>query len=113
MNTIEAIIKGTASKEMTKSNGAKYVLINCMITSGPAEGLVVAGTFTTLTAEGVEKEVPAPETEVILYREVLPSTKEAGKFVNFFNIGLGYTQADNDLLNSLLGVPAEVSKQTI
>lgn len=113
MQTLNAKTKGTPSVEMSKSNGGKYVLIDCEITDGPAKGLIVAGSFTTVTADGTVKEVPAPETKITLYREVLPSSKEPGKYVNFFNISRGLQQASNDDINALLGVPDEVAKQAL
>ncbi len=111
-NTFKAKVVGSQSKPMTKANGAIYVLMNCQILEGPAKGLIVAGTRTIVNAEGEDKEIPSMGDEVILYRSVLPSTKEEGKYVNFFEISLGNITASNEMINELLGVSSEVATTT-
>lgn len=101
---LKAVVIGNPSKIMTKSNGSAYVLINCEIIEGRAKGAIVAGTRTIVTRDGEEKEVPVKGQEIVLYRRVLPSTTEEGKFVNFFEIGTSPATTSNDELNALLGI---------
>lgn len=111
MNTFKAKIIGTPSKVMTKSNGAEYVLINAEILEGPAKGKVVASTRTIKNAEGLEKSIPEVNTEVSLWHTALESSSNPGKFVHFFEIQTGATQATNDELSALLGVPQLASQK--
>lgn len=107
MSTMKAIIKGQASKVMSKSNGAEYVLINCLILDGPAKGSVVAGTRTVVNAEGIEKSIPSIDDEVTLHHSVVPSTSKPGSFVHFFEISTAMQTESNDALTALFGVTAE------
>lgn len=109
---IKAVIVGTASKTMSKSNGAEYVLMNCEILEGPAKGKIVAGTRTTINQDGLEKSIPEVGQEVVLHHRAVESTAEAGKYVHFFEIQAGLVTADNDELSALLGVGTP-STQTI
>jgi archaellum component FlaG (FlaF/FlaG flagellin family) len=103
-NVIKAIVKSAGSKVMAKSNGAQYVLINAEITEGPAKGLIVLATRTTLTKDAVIKEIPAINAEVVLYHTVVPSTKEGEKNQHFFEIGLGGETANNTELDKVFGL---------
>ncbi len=98
-----AIVKGTASKVMPKNNGAQYVLITCLITSGPATGLMVSGTRTILTKDGVTKKTPELNAEITLYHSVVPSTKEGEKNQHFFEISTGADTASNADLDTAFG----------
>lgn len=110
---IKAVIVGNASKTMSKSNGAEYVLMNCEILEGKAKGLIVAGTRTTINQDGLEKSIPEVGQEVVLHHRAVESTSEAGKYVHFFEIATGFNTADNDELSALLGVGEMVSQPTI
>lgn len=110
---IKAVIVGTPSKTMSKSNDAEYVLINCEILEGPAKGLIVAGTRTTVNVKGEEKSIPEVGTEVVLHHRAVESTTEPGKYVHFFEIATGLATANNDELTALLGVGETVSQPTI
>lgn len=105
MSQFKAVIKGKPSKVMDKNNEAqgKYVLINCLITEGPAKDMEVTGTFTILNRDGEVKEVPSLGDEVMLHHTVLPSTTEPGKFRHFFEIGSVFVDTDHDKLTELLG----------
>lgn len=100
---LKAIVSGTASKTMTKSNGAEYVLINCEITEGPAKGKIVAGTRTTINADGIEKSIPEVGQEVVLHVTAVDSTSQPGKLVIFYEIGTNST-ASHDEMADLLGL---------
>lgn len=110
----KAIVVGQPSKEMTKSNGNKYVLINCEIQGikdpNTGRNLVVAGQRGTFNAETSEvKEVPAIGAEVQLYAQQLPSTTEPGKVVTFFSVATGITSASQDAIAAALGVFTEAT----
>ena len=98
-----AIVAGKASKVFTKSNGNEFVYIQVELQDGAAAGHTVLGMRTTLSA-GVDKEIPAEGEEVTVYHTKLPSTKEAGKFVHFFEISMngGGEITSNDELSALL-----------
>ena len=94
-NSMTGIVKSTGSKVLAKSNGASYILMNVEITSGPAKGLTVLATRTTITKEAVVKSVPELDTVVTLYHSVVPSTKEGEKNQHFFEISTGADTATN------------------
>jgi hypothetical protein len=102
--SMTGIIKSTGSKVLAKSNGAQYVLQNVLITSGPATGLTVLATRTTLTKDAKTKEIPALDTEVTLYHSVVPSTKEGEKNQHFFEISIGADTASNTDLDNIFGL---------
>lgn len=102
-NSMTAIVKGNASKVLPKSNGAQYVLINCLITSGPAKGLTVLGTRTILTKDSVTKSIPDLNAEITLYHSVVPSTKAGEKNQHFFEISTGADTASNADLDAIFG----------
>ena len=79
---------GKASKTFSKSNGNEFVYILVQLEEGAAKGHTVFASRTTLS-NGVEKSIPEEGEEVIVYHTKLPSTKEAGKFVHFFEISTG------------------------
>jgi len=98
------IIKSNGSKVLAKANGASYVLMNVLVTSGPAKGLTVLGTRTTITKDAVVKSVPELNAEVTLYHSVVPSTKEGEKNQHFFEISTGSDTANNVDLDSAFGL---------
>lgn len=102
-NSMTAIVKGNASKVLPKSNGAQYVLINCLITSGPAKGLTVLATRTILTKDSVTKSIPDLNAEITLYHSVVPSTKAGEKNQHFFEISTGADTASNAELDAIFG----------
>ena len=93
--SMTGIVKSNGSKVLAKANGASYVLMNVLITSGPAKGLTVLATRTTITKEAVVKSVPELNAEVTLYHTVVPSTKEGEKNQHFFEISTGSDTASN------------------
>ena len=101
--SMTGIVKSVGSKVLAKSNGAQYVLQNVLITSGPAKGMLVLGTRTTLTKDSKTKEIPALDTEVTLYHSVVPSTKEGEKNQHFFEISMGADTASNADLDAIFG----------
>ena len=103
-NSFKGIVKSNGSDVLTKSTGAQYVLMNVEITEGPAKGLVVCATRTTVTAEKIVKSIPAMETEVTLYHTVVPSTKAGEKNQHFFEIGTGMQTANNTALDAVFGL---------
>ena len=98
------IIKSNGSKVLAKANGASYVLMNVLITSGPATGLTVLATRTTITKDAVVKSVPELNTEVTLYHSVVPSTKEGEKNQHFFEFSIGSDTATNADLDGAFGL---------
>lgn len=108
----KAIVVGKPSKEMVKTNGNKYVLINCeiqgVIDPNTGKNLIVPGQRGTFSAEtGEVKEIPAVGTEVQLYAQQMPSTTEPGKFVTFFSVATGIAAASQDAISAALGLFAE------
>ncbi len=103
-NSFKGIVKKANDAVLSKVNGAQYVLVNVEITEGPAKGLVVLATRTTLTAEKVVKAIPAIDEEVVLYHTVVPSTREGEKNQHFFEIGTGIQTASNTALDSVFGL---------
>ena len=101
--SMTGIVKSTGSKVMAKSNGASYVLMNVLITSGPATGLTVLATRTTVTKDAVVKSLPELNAEVTLYHSVVPSTKEGEKNQHFFEISTGADTASNTELDAIFG----------
>jgi len=102
--SMTGIIKSNGSKVLAKANGASYVLMNVLVTSGPAKGLTVLGTRTTITKDAVVKSVPELNAEVTLYHSVVPSTKEGEKNQHFFEISTGSDTANNVDLDSAFGL---------
>ncbi len=101
-NTFKATIKGNASEQVwTKSNGAEYVLIQCLITEGPLKGQLVSGTRTIKSKEGKEKSIPSIGDNITLYHRALPSTSGSG-YKHFFEISSGVMSASDDTLTALL-----------
>lgn len=103
-NSMTGIIKSNGSKVLAKANGASYVLMNVLITSGPAKGLTVLGTRTTVTKDAVVKSLPELNAEVTLYHSVVPSTKEGEKNQHFFEISTGADTANNADLDNAFGL---------
>ena len=97
------IVKSAGSRVMPKANGAFYVLMNVLITSGPAAGLTVLATRTTITKDAKVKDIPALDSEVTLYHSVVPSTKEGEKNQHFFEISTGADTASNVDLDAIFG----------
>jgi hypothetical protein len=104
---IEVVLVSNPSKVMTKKNGKNYVLFNGKITSEKGKGLIVPCTFTF----SENKETPSQGEIVSVIYSVVPSTKEPGKFVPFFEIG--NMAANSDDIISALGVPASVEEQVL
>ena len=102
--SMTGIVKSNGSKVLAKANGASYVLMNVLITSGPAKGLTVLATRTTITKEAVVKSVPELNAEVTLYHSVVPSTKEGEKNQHFFEISTGSDTANNVDLDAAFGL---------
>lgn len=113
VNFIKAVIKGKASKELTPNvAGSRSVIFPCEILEGPAKGKTVPGKFTFVNSFGKEKSLPEVDDEIGLVHNMLPSTKEAGKYVHFFEISRNaFAQATNDELTELFGVESAVSDQ--
>ena len=101
--SMTGIVKSNGSKVLAKSNGATYVLMNVLITSGPAKGMTVLATRTTLTKDAVVKVIPELNAEVTLYHSVVPSTKEGEKNQHFFEISTGADTASNADLDAIFG----------
>jgi len=101
--SMTGIVKSEGSKVLAKVNGAQYVLQNVLITSGPAKGLLVLATRTTLTKDAKTKTIPAVDTEVTLYHSVVPSTKAGEKNQHFFEISTGADTATNADLDAIFG----------
>jgi len=99
--SMTGVVKSTGSRVLAKSNGASYMLMNVEITSGPAKGLTVLATRTTITKEAVVKSVPEMDSVVTLYHSVVPSTKEGEKNQHFFEISTGADTATNADLDAL------------
>jgi hypothetical protein len=99
--SMTGIVKSEGSRVMAKKNGASYVLQNVLITSGPATGLIVLATRTTITKDAKVKDIPALNTEVTLYHSMVPSTKEGEKNQHFFEISTGADTASNADLDAL------------
>lgn len=97
------IVKSAGSRVMAKANGASYVLMNVLITSGPAVGLTVLATRTTITKDAKVKDIPALNAEVTLYHSIVPSTKEGEKNQHFFEISTGADTASNADLDAIFG----------
>lgn len=97
------IIKSEGSNVKAKSNGASYIYMNVLITSGPAKGLTVLATRTTITKDAVVKDIPALDAEVTLYHSVVPSTKAGEKNQHFFEISMGANTATNTDLDAIFG----------
>jgi hypothetical protein len=102
--SMTGIVKSNGSKVLAKSNGASYVLMNVLITSGPAKGLTVLATRTTITKDAVVKALPELNAEVTLYHSVVPSTKEGEKNQHFFEISTGADTANNVDLDAAFGL---------
>ena len=102
-NSMTGIVKSNGSKVLAKTNGASYVLMNVLITSGPAKGLTVLATRTTITKDAVVKSVPELNAEVTLYHTVVPSTKQGEKNQHFFEISTGSDTASNADLDAVFG----------
>ena len=101
-NTFKATIKGNASEQVwTKSNGAEYVLIQCLITDGPLKGQLVSGTRTIKSKDGKTKSIPSIDDNITLYHRALPSTTGSG-YKHFFEISTGVMSASDDTLTALL-----------
>ena len=83
-----------ASKELTKSNGATYVLHNVEILNGPAKGSKVAASRTLVNAKGEKKDAISKGEEVLVYAK-----KENGKW--FFNISSNTPITSNEELDAL------------
>ena len=103
-NTYKAIVKTNGSKTLAKSNGGTYVLQNVEIQEGPAKGVIVLASRTTLTKDGVIKSVPEIGTEIVVYHTIVPSTKEGEKNQHFFEIGSANDTADNTTLDAIFGL---------
>ena len=103
-NSFKGIVKSNGSDVRAKATGAQYVLMNVEITEGPAKGMVVLATRTTVTAEKVVKDIPALEAEVTLYHTVVPSTRQGEKNQHFFEIGTGIQSASNSALDTAFGL---------
>jgi hypothetical protein len=101
--SMTGIIKSEGSRVMAKNNGASYVLQNVLITSGPATGLTVLATRTTITKDAKVKDIPALNVEVTLYHSVVPSTKVGEKNQHFFEISTGADTATNADLDAIFG----------
>lgn len=99
-NSFKGIVKSNGSDVLTKSTGAQYVLMNVEITEGPAKGLVVCATRTTVTAEGVIKSIPKVGEEVVLNHTVVPSTKEGEKNKHFFEV-MYVVKRNQELMGSI------------
>lgn len=99
--TFKAKTIAVPSKEFSKSNGGAYVLQNCEITEGPLKGTIVSGTRTIRNADGKAKELVGVNTEVVLHLTRVPSTTDASKMQNFFEISTGLS-ASQDEINAKL-----------
>lgn len=102
-NSYTGIVKSAGSKSMPKVNGATYVLMNVLITSGKATGLTVLSTRTTKTKDGIDKVLPEIGDEITLYHSVVPSTKAGEKNQHFFEISMGMDTASNADLDAAFG----------
>ncbi len=103
-NSMTGIVRSAGSKVLAKANGASYVLMNVEITSGPAKGLTVLATRTTITKDAVVKSVPEVDAVVTLYHTVVPSTKPGEKNQHFFEISTGADTANNTDLDNAFGL---------
>lgn len=98
-----ATVKTVGTKELSKSNNAKYVLCNCELLEGKGKGLVVPVQRTTLTKEGVVKDLPEVGQEVSVFMEIVPSKEDPKKNVFFFEMSTGILGASQDELRAIFG----------
>ena len=84
----KAVVTSKASKTFPISNGNEFVYIKVQLEEGAAKGLTVLAFRTTLS-NGVEKSIPKKGEEVIVYHTQLPSTKDLGENLHFFEISTG------------------------
>ena len=101
MNAYKAVILGGAIFTKQKSNGATYTCVNAEILDGPAKGMIILATRTTITKDGVIKALPNIGDSVVLYHTVVPSTKEGEKNQHFFEISTGTLSATNADLDAV------------
>lgn len=101
MSAYKAVIIGGAIFTKQKSNGATYSCLNVSIEDGPAKGLVVLATRTTITKDGLVKILPVIGDAVTVYHTVVPSTKEGEKNQHFFEISTGIMSATNSDLDTV------------
>lgn len=68
--TFKAVVTSKASKVMSKSSGAKYVIHNCKFTEGPLAGKNTPASRTILNRDNEEKAGVEVDQEVTLYLSV-------------------------------------------
>lgn len=110
MSEFKAVIVGDSySPVFTKKNDGQYRLVDCEITEeGPLKGIVVSGTLTIKNAKGEEKELREKGEEVTLYHTQLPSEKQKGGFMHFFEIGTGNSTASmEELTNAFASIKVD------
>lgn len=108
--SFSAVITREASKEMTKSNGANYVLHNAEITEeGPLKGKIVTCSRSLTNKDGDIKKGVEVDQEVTLWLQVV--TGPDGNKKPFFEVQAGDSaNSDEDILTAL---GFDVKAQTI
>lgn len=99
----KGIVKTTASPEMTKSTGKKYVLFNVELLDGKGKGLVVPAQRNIEDANGNTKAMPELGQEVVVYMSTTPDKNDAKKTAFFFEIGMSPMSANQDELRAIFG----------
>lgn len=99
----KGIVKTTASPEMTKVTGKKYVLYNVELMEGKGKGMLVPASRTLQDAEGKDKPLPELGQEVVVYLSTQPDREDNTKNVYFFEIGLTPMSASQDELRAIFG----------
>lgn len=100
-NTLNAKIVSIISTRkdgtpFTKSNGASYNLVNCVITDGPLKGQRVLAQRTTINADGIVKDEVVIGQEVVLY----PSKSDTGTI--FLEVSTATPTVSNEMLAEVL-----------
>lgn len=92
----KGLVTSHASKEMTKSNDAVYVLHDVKVIEGPLRGKTVTGSRTLVNVEGEEKAPVSIDQEVVLYAR----HAEDGNW--YFNISSETVKVSNEEIGALL-----------
>lgn len=108
-NTFKGVIAGESTRQITKSNGAVYVLHKVEITEGPAPliGKVVDGTYTIINSKGTEKEPLLMGQEITVYHSAVPSIKDPAIMQHFFEISTSVPSTSQQELNDIFSALAQ------
>ena len=101
--TFKATVTSVASKTMTKSNDAEYVIHSCEITEeGPLKGISVPAARTIKNGEGEDKAGVDKDQEVVLYLSMY--TNKDGNVEPRFEISTGSNTATSSEIMAALGL---------